>query len=48
FSQTLAELIAQVENQNDQPELVEKLKDINREVMRFTMRRNLNSNSRPE
>ncbi len=48
FNQSLAELLAQVEKQNDQPELAEKLKDINREVLRFTMKRNLNKNSRPE
>ena len=43
FSQTLSSLISQVESQGDQPELIEKLKEINREVLRFTMRRNLNN-----
>ncbi len=43
FSQTLSSLISQVESQGDQPELIDKLKEINREVLRFTMRRNLNN-----
>ncbi|MEL7626940.1 MAG: CpXC domain-containing protein [Anaerolineaceae bacterium] len=42
FTQTLGSLITQVEGQGDQSELLEKLKEINREVLRFTMRRNLN------
>lgn len=46
FSQTLSGLISQVESQGDQPELLEKLKEINREVLRFTMRRNLNNGSK--
>ncbi len=43
FTQTLSRLVTQVEEQGDQPDLVEKLKEINREVLRFTMRRNLNN-----
>ena len=43
FSQTLGSLISQVEEQGDQPSLLEKLKEINREVLRFSMRRNLNA-----
>lgn len=43
FSQTLASLISQVEEQGSQAELLEKLKEINREVLRFSMRRNLNA-----
>ncbi len=46
FSQTLTGLINQVEQQGQQPELLEKLKEINREVLRFTMRRNLNNGSK--
>jgi len=46
FSQTLSSLITQVENQGDQAELLEKLKVINREVLRFTMRRNLNNGAK--
>jgi hypothetical protein len=46
FSQTLSGLISQVESQGDQPELLEKLKEINREVLRFIMRRNLNNGSK--
>jgi hypothetical protein len=42
----LAGLISQIEEQEQQPELVEKLKQINREVLRFTMRRNLNNGSK--
>lgn len=43
FTQTLGSLISQVEEQGDQPSLLEKLKEINREVLRFTMKRNLNA-----
>ncbi len=46
FNQTLAGLISQIEEQEQQPELVEKLKQINREVLRFTMRRNLNNGTK--
>ncbi len=46
FSQTLSSLISQVESQGDQPELLERLKEINREVLRFTMRRNLNNGAK--
>ena len=41
FMQVLAGLTNQVEQAGNQPELVTKLKDLNREVLRFTMRRNL-------
>lgn len=41
FMQVLAGLSNQVEQAGNQPELVTKLKDLNREVLRFTMRRNL-------
>lgn len=43
FNQTLMGLINQVEEQGQQPELLERLKEINRELMRFTMRRNMNN-----
>ena len=46
FSQTLSSLISQVESQGDQPELLERLKEINREVLRYTMRRNLNNGAK--
>lgn len=46
FNQTLSGLISQIEEQGEQPELVEKLKEINREVLRFTMRRNLNNGAK--
>lgn len=46
FSQTLSSLISQVEGQGDQPELLERLKEINREVLRYTMRRNLNNGAK--
>ena len=46
FSQTLSSLISEVESQGDQPELLEKLKEINREVLRYTMRRNLNNGAK--
>jgi hypothetical protein len=46
FSQTLSSLISQVESQGEQAELLEKLKVINREVLRFTMRRNLNNGAK--
>lgn len=41
FLQVLASLSNQVEQADNQPDLVAKLKDLNREVLRFTMRRNL-------
>lgn len=47
FNQTLVGLIGQVEEQAQQPELLERLKEINREVLRFTMRRNLNNGRKP-
>lgn len=43
FSQVLGSLIAQMEQQGDQAEMVERLKDLNREILRFTMKRNLQS-----
>jgi hypothetical protein len=41
FMQVLGSLSSQIEQEGNQPELVTKLKDLNREVLRFTMRRNL-------
>lgn len=41
FLQVLVSLSNQVEQADNQPDLVAKLKDLNREVLRFTMRRNL-------
>ncbi len=41
FMQVLGSLSSQIEHEGNQPELVTKLKDLNREVLRFTMRRNL-------
>jgi hypothetical protein len=41
FMQVIGSLTNQMEVAGDQPELVSKLKDLNREVLRFTMRRNL-------
>ncbi|MEN6579365.1 MAG: CpXC domain-containing protein, partial [Anaerolineaceae bacterium] len=43
FMQLLGGLIGQMEQQNDQPELLDQLKELNREVLRFTMKRNLQS-----
>ena len=39
--QVLGSLSSQIEQEGNQPELVTKLKDLNREVLRYTMRRNL-------
>lgn len=47
FSQTLTSLIGQVEKQGQQPELLARLKALNSEILRFTMRRNLNNGSKP-
>lgn len=41
FMQVLGSLTSQIEQAGNQPDLVSKLKDLNREVLRFTMRRNL-------
>jgi hypothetical protein len=41
FMQVLGGLVSQMEEAGNQPELVTKLKELNREVLRFTMRRNL-------
>ena len=43
FMQLLGGLIGQMEQQGDQPELLDQLKELNREVLRFTMKRNLQS-----
>lgn len=41
FTQLLGSLIGQLEQKGDQPEMLAKLKELNSEVLRFTMRRNL-------
>lgn len=41
FTQMLTGLIQQVEQQNEQPELFEKLKEINREILRYSMMKNM-------
>ncbi len=41
FMQMLAGLISQMESHGDQVEVVTKLKELNREVLRFTMQQNL-------
>ena len=43
FMQLLGGLIGQMEQQGDQPDLLDQLKELNREVLRFTMKRNLQS-----
>ncbi|MFZ3150065.1 MAG: CpXC domain-containing protein [Anaerolineaceae bacterium] len=42
FMQMLSGLISQMEGNGNQPKMVAKLKDINREVLRFSMKKNLN------
>ena len=44
FMQLLGGLLGQIEQQGDQPEILERLKELNREVLRFTMKRNLQNN----
>ncbi len=41
FMQILGGLVGQVEQQGDQPEMLDRLKELNREILRFTMKRNL-------
>jgi len=41
FMQLLGSLIGQMEQQGNQPEVLERLKELNREILRFTMKRNL-------
>ncbi|MFZ3070115.1 MAG: CpXC domain-containing protein [Anaerolineaceae bacterium] len=41
FLQMLSGLISQIESKGDQPEVLIKLKDLNREVLRFSMQKNL-------
>ncbi|HPR35876.1 MAG TPA: CpXC domain-containing protein [Anaerolineaceae bacterium] len=41
FMQLLGGLIGQMEQQGDQPEMLEKVRELNREILRFTMKRNL-------
>ena len=41
FMQLLGGLIGQMEQQGDQPETLERVRDLNREILRFTMKRNL-------
>ena len=43
FVQLLAGLIGQLEQQGDQQEVLDQLKVLNREILRFTMKRNLQS-----
>lgn len=44
FMQLLGGLLGQIEQQGDQPEILERLKELNREILRFTMKRNLQNN----
>ena len=44
FMQLLGGLLGQIEPQGDQPEILERLKELNREILRFTMKRNLQNN----
>jgi hypothetical protein len=37
----LSGLLAQVQQSNQEPELVKRLQDLNRQVLRFSMRKNL-------
>ena len=41
FMQLLGGLIGQMEQQGEQPEMLEKVRELNREILRFTMKRNL-------
>ena len=41
FMQMLGGLIGQMEQQGDQPEMLDRIKELNREILRFTMKRNL-------
>ena len=41
FMQLLGGLIGQMEQQGDQPETLERVRELNREILRFTMKRNL-------
>jgi len=41
FMQLLGSLIGQMEQQGNQPEVLKRLKELNREILRFTMKRNL-------
>jgi hypothetical protein len=43
FMQMLGGLVGQMEQQGDQPEMLDRLKELNREILRFTMKRNLQS-----
>jgi cysteinyl-tRNA synthetase len=45
FMQTLGSLVGQMEQQGDQSEMLDRLKDLNREILRFTMKRNLQSSN---
>lgn len=44
FMQLLGGLLGQIEQQGDQPEILERLKELNCEILRFTMKRNLQNN----
>jgi len=43
FMQVMGSLLGQMEQQGEQSEILDRLKDLNREVLRFTMKRNLQS-----
>lgn len=43
FMQVMGSLLGQMEQQGEQSEILARLKDLNREVLRFTMKRNLQS-----
>jgi hypothetical protein len=45
FMQMLASLIGQMEQQGEQPEMLEKVRELNREILRFKMKRNLQAGS---
>ena len=41
FMQLLGGLIGQMEQQGEQPEMLDRVRELNREILRFTMKRNL-------
>lgn len=44
FMQLMGNLIGQMEQQGEQPEMLDRVKELNREILRFTMKRNLQNN----
>ena len=46
FLQFLTSLITQIETQEDQTETIQRLKDVYRSVLRFSMQQNLNQASK--